>query len=82
MKAVLSVDVPCHTSGLSLGGRIVECHRVPLILLDNGTLMAYCPNHRNRSFISEPTTVHLILKDATIIRRIEKPIKEPKQGTT
>lgn len=82
MKAVLDIEVPCHTSGLVLSGRMVEVHRVPLMLLDNGTLMAYCPAHRNRSFLSDPTTVHLILKTATIVRKIEKPIKEPKHGTT
>lgn len=82
MKAILDIDVPCSVSGLRLNGQVCEFHKVPLILLDNGTIMTYCPNHRSRSFISDRTTVHMIMKSANIIQRIDKPIKEPKHGTT
>ncbi len=82
MKAILDIDVPCPTSGLKFNGRICEFHKVPLILLDNGTIMAYCPNHRARCFISDRTTCHMIAKSANVIERIDKPIKEPKHGAT
>ena len=82
MKAVLDIEVPCPVSSLRMNGQLVEIHRVPLMLLDNGCLMAYCPNHRSRAFISDRTTVQWIMKTAQIIRRIEKPVKEPKNGTT
>jgi len=82
VKAILDIEVPCIVSGLKLNGRVCEFHKVPLILLDNGTIMAYCPNHRARSFVSDRTTSHLIMKSAKIVERIQKPLKEPKHGTT
>jgi hypothetical protein len=81
-RGVLDIEVPCHVSGLLVGDTRIGIHMVPLVLLPNGSLMAYCPNHRNRSFIADATTIHLILKNATIVRKIEKPIKEPKNGKT
>ena len=82
MKAILDIEVPCQVSGLKLNGSACDFHKIPLILLDNGTLMSYCPNHRARFFISDRTTVHMIMRTANIVERIEKPIKERKHGTT
>lgn len=82
MKAILDIEVPCPVSGLRLNGRICDFHKVPLMLLDNGTIMAYCPNHRARSFIADRTTSHMIAQSANVIQRIDKPIKEPKHGST
>lgn len=82
MKTVLDIEVPCMISGMRLGGFQVPLHRVPLVVLDNGSIMAYCPNHRWRSFIGDITTVQEILKVAKVVRRIEKPLKEKKYGST
>ena len=82
MKVILDIEVPCPVSGLTLNGRVCELHKVPLIRLDNGSIMAYCPNHRSRSFIADKTTCYMIAKVANVVERIEQPLKEPKHGTT
>ena len=82
VKVILDIEVPCPVSGLMLNGRICELHKVPLIRLDNGSIMAYCPNHRSRSFIADKTTCYMIAKVANVVERIAQPLKEPKHGTT
>ncbi len=82
MKAILDIEVPCPVSGLKLNGRVCDFHKVPLMLLDNGSIMAYCPHHRARTFISDRTTSYMITQSANVIDQINKPIKEPKNGTT
>lgn len=82
MKAILDIEVPCPVSGVPLNGRVCDIHRVPLMLLDNGTIMAYCPHHRGRTFISDRTTCYMIMQSAHIVERIDKPIKEQKHGAT
>lgn len=81
VKVVLDIEVPCPMSGLVLGGRVCDLHKVPLIRLDNGSIMAYCANHRVRCFISDPTTCFLISKVANVVERIPQPLKESKNGT-
>lgn len=82
VKVILDIEVPCPVSGLVLNGRVCELHKVPLIRLDNGSIMAYCPNHRSRSFIADKTTCYMIAKVANVVERIEQPLKEPKHGKT
>lgn len=82
MKVILDLEVPCPVSGLYLNGKVCDYHKVPLIRLDNGTIMAYCPNHRSRTFIADKTTCYMISKVAQVVERIPQPLKEPKNGTT
>jgi hypothetical protein len=82
VKAILDIEVACPVSGLKLNGVICDLHKVPLIRLDNGCLMAYCPNHRVRAFISDRTTCHMISKFAQVLERIEQPFKDGKNGKT
>ena len=83
VKVILDIEVPCPVSGLKLNGKICDFHKVPLIRLDNGSIMAYCPNHRSRTFIADRTTCFMISKDANVVERIPQPLKkEPKHGAT
>ena len=82
MKAVLDATALCPVSGQRVSGSLVDPHRLPLMLLDNGTIMMYCPNHMTRAFISDRTTVRLILQGTKIIERIEKPVKGAKHDQT
>jgi len=82
VKEILDIEVPCLVSGLTLNGKVCDFHKVPLIRLDNGSIMAYCPNHRSRSFIADRTTCFLISKVAKVVDRISQPLKEPKHGPT
>ena len=82
MKVILDIQVPCPVSGLKLGGAICEFHKVNLMRLDNGSIMAYCPNHRARSFVSDRTTCFLISQSARVLERIEKPVKERENGSS
>lgn len=82
VKEILDIEVPCALSGLVLNGMVCELHRVPLIRLDNGSIMAYCPNHRTRTFIADRTTCYLILKVAHVVERVSQPLKEKNDGST
>jgi hypothetical protein len=82
MKAVLDIEVPCPVSGLKLNGVICQFHKVPLMMLDNGTIMSYCPNHLMRCFISERITCSMNLKDAVVVQRIEKHVKGRRNGSS
>lgn len=82
VKAILDIEIACPVSGLRLNGVLCEVHKIPLIRLDNGCLMGYCPNHRVRAFIADRTTCHMISKNATVLERIEQPFKDRKNGKT
>lgn len=83
VKVILDIEVPCPVSGLVINGQTCVFHKVPLIRLDNGTIMAYCANHRSRTFIADKTTCYLISKVANVVERIPQPNKkEPNHGTT
>lgn len=67
-------------SGLIVFGRQVPVHRVQLQALENGTLMAYCPNHLTRMFISERVISSDIKKNAKILDRLFPPVKKTKEA--
>jgi hypothetical protein len=86
VKVVYDINIACPVSGLRLSGRTCEVHMIPLMLLDNGTIMGYCPNHKTRVFISDRITSYYIQKTGQVIDRIPNPpkplYKERKHGPT
>ena len=82
MKEVLDTEGLCPTTTMVIRGQQVMPHRVHLQVLDNGTIMGYCPNHQTRWFIGDRGTVADIRMSSQVISRIERPVKEPKHGTT
>lgn len=88
MKLILDAEAPCPVSGMLIRGVRVPYHTLPLQVLNNLTIMIYCPNHKVRSFIGDRTTCAAIIEERKVLHRVERHIpnkelkKEAGHGTT
>lgn len=82
MKAVLSTEGVCPSSGLTIYGQLVPLHRVNLQLLENGIVMGYCPAHQTRWFHGDRGMCFNIKSTATVIERLFKTVKGAKNVKT
>lgn len=81
MKLVLDLDLACPVSGIVIQGGKIPYHTLPVQVLDNGTIMVFCPHHLVRVFVGDKITCRSIVESSKIIERIDKK-KEAKHGTT
>lgn len=76
-RQVLDVELVCPVSGFRIkDGTVIPVHKIMVVYCRNGSLMAFCPNHVVRSFISDRTTVKAIMDGATLISMTPKKAKK------
>jgi hypothetical protein len=73
-KVVSGLELVCPWSEVVLKGGRIPRHKMPVVVCDNGSLMAYCPNHMLRCFTGDVSTVRRIMESYGVENLVkEKP---------
>jgi hypothetical protein len=68
----LDLELFCPMSGLRLKDHTIVPHKMALMQCENGVLFARCTQHVARCFISDFSTVKMVMEHAVVLKVTEK----------
>lgn len=78
IRKYIDTQLFCPLSGAKLQGKVVQLHKMQMMQCENGSLFAKCPHHVVRCFISDFSTVKVIMEMSKIVKIVDTKAKEKK----
>jgi len=78
IRKYIDTQLFCPLTGAKLKGHIIPPHKMYMMQCENGSLFAKCPHHVVRCFISDFTTVKMIMDASKITKIVDTNKKETK----
>lgn len=78
IRKYIDTQLFCPLSGSRFKGQVVPLHKMYMMQCENGALFAKCPHHVVRCFISDFTTVKMIMDVSKVTKIVDTNKKEQK----
>jgi len=82
IRKYIDTQIYCPLVGTKLQGKVVQPHKMVMMQCENGSIFAKCPHHVVRCFISDFTTVKMIMEMSKIVKIVDSKAKEKKHVTS
>lgn len=82
IRKYIDTQLFCPLTGAKLKGQVIQPHKMVMMQCENGSIFAKCPHHVVRCFISDFTTVKMIMETAKIVKIVDTKAKEGKHVTS